>query len=237
MSATCPHCTKELGSGYLTQDQLTERLKGPAKSRDDALAAAAKAADDLAAMQATTAAQLKIANEKVDASSAAATKALADAQKAAAERDRFQSLAADGITKPAKVKGFSLAYDAYAAEAGDKAKPFADWLAADARSDEFLAQHFVKPAEVAPPATDAAAPPPAAPPAAEAAKPPPAAKALPPANAGAGSPPSGTGKLTQAQATEAYSRGVDEIIAKKLPKADRDREIAALKQTTAAQVA
>ena len=47
MSATCPHCTKDLGSGFLTQEQHVDRLKGPAKARDDANEAAAKAIAEL----------------------------------------------------------------------------------------------------------------------------------------------------------------------------------------------
>lgn len=234
MSATCPHCTKELGSGYLTQEQLTERLKGPAKARDEAVAAAAKAADDLATMQAQAQAQIKIANEKVDAASAASTKALADMARAQSERDRFQALAADGITKPAKVRGISAAYDLYQSEAKDKAKPFAEWLASEARADEFLAPHFAAPVvAVAAPAVDAPAAVVAPAVAAPAA---PVGKALPPANTGAGTPPPGTGKLTASQASDLYSQGVDAIMKKNLPRADRQKEIAALKETVTAQV-
>lgn len=240
MSATCPHCTKELGSGFLTQEQHVDRLKGPAKARDEALAEAERAKSEVETVRAQTAAQLKIANEKVEAASAASVKALADMARASAERDRFQALAADGITKPAKVKGFSLAYDAYQAEAGDKAKPFAEWLAADARADEFLAQHFAKPADpdAGKGAADEAAAKADAGKAADTAKAAaPAGKALPPANAGAGTPPAGSGKLTAQQGAEVYNQGVDAIMKKGLPRAERQKEIAALKETVTAQVA
>lgn len=228
MAVDCPHCKAALPPEYLTQDDIKNRIASVAKARDEALAAAAKAVDERDSAKATADAQVKIANEKAEAASAATTKSLADAQKAIAERDRFQALAADGIVKPAKVKGFSLAYDAYVAEAGTAAKPFAEWLAADARSDEFLAQHFAKPAEAAPPAADAAKAPPAA--AAPAAPPPPAGKPLPASNLGVGDPPLTAGKLTEAQMAQQYKAGVDELRAKFPDRKQRSERDAAIRE-------
>lgn len=225
MAVDCPHCKAALPPEYLTQDDIKNRIASVAKARDEALAAAAKAADDLGAVKATADAQVKIANEKAEAASAATTKSLADAQKAIAERDRFQALAADGIVKPAKVKGFSLAYDAYVAEAGTAAKPFAEWLAGDARSDEFLAQHFAKPVD---PAVVVAAP--AATVAAPAAPPPPAGKPLPASNLGVGDPPLTAGKLTEAQMAQQYKAGVDELRAKFPDRKQRSERDAAIRE-------
>lgn len=228
MAVDCPNCKAALPPEYLTQDQIKNRIADIATKRDEAIAAAAKAADDAAAVKAAAEAQVKIANEKVEAASAASTKALADMARATAERDRFQALAADGITKPAKVKGFSLAYDAYAAEAGTAAKPFAEWLAADARSDEFLSQHFAKPVDPAapPPAADAKAPPAVAP----AVVAPPAGKPLPSANLGVGDPPLTAGKLTDAQIQEQYNAGVKELRAKYPDRKQRSERDAAIRE-------
>lgn len=233
MSASCPHCAKELGSGFVTQDQLVAEKKGVSAARDAANEAAAKAIADLESVKSSTAAQLKVANEQVSAASAASSKALADMARATAERDRFSALANDGIVKPAKVRGISAAYDAYAAENKDH-KPFAEWLATDARADEFLAPHFAAPivatvAEVAKPA-DVAAP---VVPAVVVA---PAGKPLPAANVNVGTAPLATGKLSAEQAARTYSDGVDAIRAKGLSRDDRNKEIAALKATVSAQV-
>jgi hypothetical protein len=131
MSANCPHCSQALGSGFVTQADLEERVKS-----------AGKAAKDEAARLAGELAIAKVKAEGYDQALAGRTAAEQELGKTKTQFDRLSTLAASGIVQPAKVRGLSRAYEDYAAEAGDKAVDFKAWLAGPARTDEFLAPHF-----------------------------------------------------------------------------------------------
>jgi hypothetical protein len=199
MSAACPHCTKDLGSGFVTQEQLEERIKTAGKNaREDAAAARI----ELDSFKAKAAAHDGLAADK--------TRLEAENAKLKKGNERTSALLGKGITLPATIRGLSRAYEDYVAEGGTA--EFGAWLDADARQDPFLAPHFVTaapPAAVAPAATPAAgaapAPAPAAPPAAAAAPPAPAPVALPASNVGAATPPTGQqGAMTAPQLAAYY---------------------------------
>lgn len=217
MGHNCPHCKADLGEGFVDQTTLTSRLAAKQGQID----------------QLTTAA----ATEK-----AAREKAEREAREFASARDsavknfeRTLALRDAGIAAPKKVSGISQAYDAYAAEAADKAKPFGDWLATDARSDEWLAPHFAQPAGQTAATQQAAGQADAS--AGKGAVGTPAANAtnkLPDPNLGAKAVGPNLGKLTPAQAAAGFDQEYRERISK-IPNREERKKAMAEAQTKYAQ--
>jgi hypothetical protein len=234
MSANCPHCSQALGSGFVTQADLEERVKS-----------AGKAAKDEAARLAGELAIAKVKAEGYDQALAGRTAAEQELGKTRTQFDRLSTLAASGIVQPAKVRGLSRAYEDYAAEAGDKALPFAGWLAGPARTDEFLAPHFAGQGAGAQPGGDAGQGKGAQDQGASAGKDAAqgkggdqgqdagksAGKDMPRANSGAADPPAGQGIQTPAQIA-AYFQSAD---FKALPPKDREAKIAELEKAVASK--
>jgi hypothetical protein len=124
MSATCPHCKAELGSGFVTQDHLEERIRTAGKNARDDADGARKERD---AMKAKADAHdgLAKANGELTAQLTRATRSV--------------TLAARGITNPKAIRGFERAYEDHVGEEGAKAEAFESWLDGSAGEDPLLA--------------------------------------------------------------------------------------------------
>lgn len=206
MAHNCPHCKADLGEGFVDQATLTSRL-----------AAKQGQIDQLT----TTAATEKAAREKAEREA----REFASARDSAVKTfERTLALRDAGIAAPKKVSGISAAYDAYAAEAADKAKPFGDWLATDAREDEWLAPHFAQPAATDAKETASAGKGAVAQPAAN------ATNKLPDPNLGAKAVGPNLGRLTPAQAAAGFDKEYRETISK-IP--DREKRKAAMSEAQA----
>jgi hypothetical protein len=229
MSANCPHCSQALGSGFVTQADLEERVKS-----------AGKAAKDEAARLAGELAIAKVKAEGYDQALAGRTAAEQELGKTKTQLERVGALASIGITQPSKVRGLSRGYEDYAAEAGDKAVPFAQWLAGPARQDEFYAPHFTGATQSTGDAGQGkgaqdqgasagkdAAQGKGGDQGQDAGKS--AGKDMPRANSGAADPPAGQGIQTPAQIA-AYFQSAD---FKALPPKDREAKIAELEKAVA----
>jgi hypothetical protein len=197
----CPHCAKDLGSGFL--DEETHRARLAAKDER------VKALD----------ADLKAARVKADAHDALSAELAKEktARTAAEQRaGRQVELARAGITTEATAKRFDAVYEIYRAETGEGALEYAAWLSGPAREDALLSPLFASLGSGAK--------------AAPGAPPPPKPNPLPNANAGAKDAAPPPGRLTEAQAAQAYQKHAEEL---RRTEPDAKKRAAALEQKKA----
>jgi len=112
----------------MTREQFAARVRGYAMIRNLSIEAASAAVASMRQMAAD-----------MDRGREATASALA-----AADGMRVALKRAESMTRPGVLRGISAAYDNYAAST-TPAKSFDDWLATDARADEFLSPHFTPP--------------------------------------------------------------------------------------------
>lgn len=222
--ADCPHCKHDLGPEYVSPDEHRKRLK----AKDTTIGELQSTVDTL-----------RTKAEQFDSVNTQLTNATRELERAKSSLTRTRSLAEKGITNPKAMRGFERAYDDYASEAGQGAKSFADWLAADAKEDPLLA-----PLLTAAPAAPAGDQRPEQKPGEQ-----PAGNGTPPA-AGAGAsaqgqgqgakgppidpgtkPPPSQGRMTPGQLSE-YLRSP---AYRSLPVAEQRKKLAELQQQTTAQ--